>query len=752
MDLFLKKIIKSKITWTLCLLVFPVVILAAGQFATTTQFSSTLSDAVQVGISVTCPSDICAFQGCTAPAATNYNAEAGYDDGSCTYSPTPQPTTPPTLPVLGCTDPTATNYNANATVDNGSCQYNIPNVGNFTVTKNGTSAHLTWTIPTFAQFSSVVIVKSERIPTGPTDGEVIYNGGGRSVNDNAITAGVTYYYLALIKSQGGAYSSGALTSYKDEETSPVNGCTDSQAINYNPVATHNDGSCVYLPGQKVNGCTDSGATNYNPAATHNNGSCAYLPGEGGGGDQRPPGGIIGSGPVLPFERLPVANLATSSELKIMKLFVFKQVGEKTKPFFDGGRVSIRGNKPFTISVDYYKMPEVLKTIGVTLSNINDPNQSFSFLMKLNADKTAYEATVGAMSEDGVYAVSIYLINYQDQTIKKFNGQLAIVGSLGIFGVGTEKFVKQVAGPVAVTGGVTAGIFQLLFASGNIASFSDIYLLLLRQIGVLLGLLGLKKKNKPWGTVYDSVTKRPIDPAYVTILANQEAIATAITDIDGRYGFSLLDGNYTLKADKTHYRFPSSQLNGRINDEMYDNLYFGDLFHVLAGEVINKNIPLDPVSFDWNEFVKGKGDYFKLFTSREILRSKIIHYIYMAGFIMSIFYLIFYPSILNILVPILYLAINFFGRYWTGKHKVVSIKNAVTNEPISFAIVRIFYADLDQEIKRVVADMVGRFYLLVRPGTYYLTIDHKQPDGTYARIYKSPVTELKKGVWKENILI
>lgn len=719
MIFFIRKIFKSKIFWTVCLLFFPISIFATGQFP------SNLSDAVQVDISVTCPNESCTFAvpGCIDPVATNYSAAATYDDGSCTYSSNP----PIETPVRGCIDSTAINYNIKATVDDGTCRYSVPNVLNFIATKDGTRAKLTWTIPVFAQFSSVIVVKSAgRIPTSQNDGEVIYNGTGRSVNDSAITPGVNYYYLAFVKSLGGNYSSGALTSYKETE---VLSCVGTD--------------CPPLP------CVGSDCLP-SPCVGVDCGNNDVID-EGGG---RGKSGIIGSGPVLPFEQLPLVTLSTSSEQKIAKLielFIFRQMGEKNKPFFENSYLKIKGNKPFTISVDYYKMPEALKTIGVTLYNKNNPKQSFSFLLKLNSDKTAYEATVGPMPEDGEYFLSIYLINYQDQTVKKYSGQLAVVGSLGILGVGTEKFVKQVVGPVAVTGGVTAGIFQLLFASGKIASFSDIYLLLLRQVGALLGLLGLKKKNKPWGTVYDSITKRPIDPAYVTVLANQDEIATAITDIDGRYGFSLLDGDYSLKANKTHYQFPSSRLAGQTHDEMYSNLYFGDLFHVLAGEVINKNIPLDPVGFDWNEFVKGKGDYFKLHTAREVLRSKIISWFYNIGFVISLFYLIFYPSILNILVSILYLMITFFGRYWTKKHKVVTIKNSI-GEPASFAIVRIYYADLDQEIKKVVADMVGRFYLLVRPGTYYLTIDHKQPDGTYARIYKSPITELKRGVWEENILI
>ena len=54
-------------------------------------------------------------------------------------------------------------------------------------------------------------------------------------------------------------------------TGPVPGCTNPAALNYNPLATVDDGSCVF-PVVTV-GCTDPRATNYNPTATVDNGSC-----------------------------------------------------------------------------------------------------------------------------------------------------------------------------------------------------------------------------------------------------------------------------------------------------------------------------------------------------------------------------------------------------------------------------------------------------------------------------------------------
>ena len=52
------------------------------------------------------------------------------------------------------------------------------------------------------------------------------------------------------------------------------GCTNPNAINYNPIAMQDDGSCKYS-GNYITGCTDRNAINYNPNAMQNDGSCKY---------------------------------------------------------------------------------------------------------------------------------------------------------------------------------------------------------------------------------------------------------------------------------------------------------------------------------------------------------------------------------------------------------------------------------------------------------------------------------------------
>ena len=47
------------------------------------------------------------------------------------------------------------------------------------------------------------------------------------------------------------------------------GCTDDGAVNFDPDAMYDDGSCDY----DVLGCTDMDACNYNPEATSDDGTC-----------------------------------------------------------------------------------------------------------------------------------------------------------------------------------------------------------------------------------------------------------------------------------------------------------------------------------------------------------------------------------------------------------------------------------------------------------------------------------------------
>ena len=65
--------------------------------------------------------------GCTDPDANNYNPNATWNDGSCTYYQDLPDDGSDLIPIIqGCTDQNAANYNSEATVDDGTCIYDIP--------------------------------------------------------------------------------------------------------------------------------------------------------------------------------------------------------------------------------------------------------------------------------------------------------------------------------------------------------------------------------------------------------------------------------------------------------------------------------------------------------------------------------------------------------------------------------------------------------------------------------------------------
>jgi hypothetical protein len=262
-----------------------------------------------------------------------------------------------------------------------------------------------------------------------------------------------------------------------------------------------------------------------------------------------------------------------------------------------------------------------------------------------------------------------------------------------------------------------------------------------------------RKRKPWGTVYDAVTKQPLDPAYVVLKgADGREITTSITDLDGRYGFLSDAGQFTIVANKTNYIFPSAHLSGRASDELYSDLYFGGPIDILnKGDVITKNIPLDPVSADWNETAKREQHLMKFYSKRDLIISRITNILFWFGFALSGFALAVAPEPLNIGIVVLY-AVVFILKETLLKSKKRGMLTDKYGNPLSFAILRIFSANLNTEIIHKVANALGQYYALVPNGTYYAKIEVKNPDGSYVPVYTSEPFEVKKGVIDKNFLI
>jgi hypothetical protein len=275
----------------------------------------------------------------------------------------------------------------------------------------------------------------------------------------------------------------------------------------------------------------------------------------------------------------------------------------------------------------------------------------------------------------------------------------------------------------------------------------------RLWSLFLAIFGIKKRARPWGTVYDAITKQPLDPAYVSLfdMAGKE-IATSITDLDGRYGFLVPPGTYRLEAKKTNYLFPSKKLVGKVEDELYKDLYFGEKVIIETdGQVITKNIPMDPEKFDWNEMAKRNQKLMRFYSKYDKLILTLSDIFFIVGFVVATAALIFAPQPYNIVIFGLYVLLAIIKETGVNPRKLSKVADKNHN-PLPFAIVRIYRAAINQEVAHKVTTERGQFYCLIPNGTYYLTVERKNADQTYTKVHQSLPFEVKKGVVKLKIIV
>ena len=302
---------------------------------------------------------------------------------------------------------------------------------------------------------------------------------------------------------------------------------------------------------------------------------------------------------------------------------------------------------------------------------------------------------------------------------------------------------KVVSSVGLVAGASVSVASALFL--NPLSFSEIFLIPARLWALIMTALGLRKRNRPWGVVYDSVTKQPLDPAVVVLMNEKgEEVSSSITDLDGRYGFLLASGKYKIIANKTNYIFPSKKLFGMQGDELYKNLYFGEEISVLnENEVVARNIPMDPAHFDWNEFAKRDQHLMKFFSKRDAIISKISNNMFYFGFSVANIALIVAPKPYNIAIGIMYLVLYVLRKTSLKPKSFGGVKRR-DGTPVSFAILRFFSSATKTEITHKVSAKDGRYYCLIPNGSYYVTIDQKNEDGTYTNIFTSESISVTNG--------
>ena len=244
----------------------------------------------------------------------------------------------------------------------------------------------------------------------------------------------------------------------------------------------------------------------------------------------------------------------------------------------------------------------------------------------------------------------------------------------------------------------------------------------------------RRKRKPWGIVFDSLTGKPIDFAIVRAFEAEtgQLVQTKVTDENGRFNLLLSRGDYYVKVSKPGFIFPAripklkaTQLTTRFGPEA--DIYLGQAFTIKNDDTnINLNIPLDPIlsgsslKLKARLWFKNAFDWFLISLSYASLPLLII------GAFLAALATLITESKLNLFISAFYivlLSVYLVARR-IQKVKLGFVFDSETGQPIPKAVISIF----DKEYRGIkdvkVTDNHGHFSVLLQKGQYYLTVSAK----------------------------
>ena len=247
------------------------------------------------------------------------------------------------------------------------------NVRNLAVQVVDTTATLSWQMPTEFLNNRTRIVRSHLgYPTDPYDGAVVFEGVGTSFVDNgALNQYETQYYTVFVIAADGSVSSGAVV----------------VAHRVLPVTPINPGTPV-VPGNGSGTATSTGTSTL---------------------------------PTLPDIEIDTTlpDFGFSSE----NIKLLQSNGEFT---FKDESISLLSSEVFTIRIPYGVLPDNLKSIIVTLLDPADPARSYSFLLRINKDRTAYEATIAPLEVEGVTRLQVEIFDYERKLVGRYQQLLTFM--------------------------------------------------------------------------------------------------------------------------------------------------------------------------------------------------------------------------------------------------------------------------------------------------------------------------------------
>lgn len=263
-------------------------------------------------------------------------------------------------------------------------QYLPANVANFTAERfEETSVRLSWSIPAeeLGNLQYVRIVRNHYgFPAHPSDGATIYQGTGSRVNDPGILATHSpIYYTAFLVDQSGQVSSGAVAFATADRTgvSPAPSGEQSSPDPTEPTAPT-------LPGTGVSGPVTEATSSIATSTT---------------GD-------------MPL-RLPELTDITLTQ------------GNDIFTLLDR-EITLIAQQAVVISIPADRVSSQLKTVIVTIVDPTDTRKRLSYLLRINQDRSAYEATIPAVGVLGRSEVMLQIYDFGSEVVSTYRAPVRFV--------------------------------------------------------------------------------------------------------------------------------------------------------------------------------------------------------------------------------------------------------------------------------------------------------------------------------------
>jgi chitodextrinase len=281
------------------------------------------------------------------------------------------------------------------------------NVGKFTAISENNDVYLSWKLPVDEDLSHVRIVRSHLgYPSYPIDGAIVYQGTGMSFKDKDILLEYSpVYYTAFVYDNKGNISSGAITVAFSQGNTP--GGLDS----------------------KTEGLLDFVGT---------------------------PGVYETASSSLNADRL-------TSDMRMPDISDISITQVNLNYIFDNADIYLDGQNSFSVHLPKDKVVGNLKSIIVSVLDPTDNRKSYSYLLKINQERTAYTATIPAINVFGDSQIRVEIYDYEAFVVGTYQTPVTymegVVRKTGY--AGFEDMLKDSLGEIFV---VAAGIPVIIFLS------------------------------------------------------------------------------------------------------------------------------------------------------------------------------------------------------------------------------------------------------------------------------------------------